>query len=172
MGTSVRDAESTATGDVGPGRPIAGAVLLGVGLGGFFDGIVLHQLLQWHHMGTSAGFPPDSVENLKLNTLWDGLFHAATWLMTVAGVFLLWNGVRRRHVRWPTSLLAGGMVLGWGLFNTIEGLVNHLLLGIHHVREGDDATAWDLGFIALALIQLGAGAAMARRHRLGGATPG
>jgi uncharacterized membrane protein len=25
-------------------------LLLGIGLGGFFDGIVLHQILQWHHM--------------------------------------------------------------------------------------------------------------------------
>ncbi|MCK1539441.1 DUF2243 domain-containing protein, partial [Bradyrhizobium sp. 176] len=30
--------------------PISAGVLLGLGLGGFFDGIVFHQLLQWHHM--------------------------------------------------------------------------------------------------------------------------
>ncbi len=24
--------------------------ILGLGLGGFFDGIVLHQILQWHHL--------------------------------------------------------------------------------------------------------------------------
>ncbi len=77
MATSVRDAEPTSTEDAGLGMPMAGAVLLGLGLGGFFDGIVLHQLLQWHHMGTSAGFPPDSVENLKLNTVWDGAGRAA-----------------------------------------------------------------------------------------------
>ncbi|TIP73091.1 MAG: DUF2243 domain-containing protein, partial [Mesorhizobium sp.] len=32
--------------------PTSAGILLGLGLGGFFDGIVLHQLLQWHHMAT------------------------------------------------------------------------------------------------------------------------
>jgi hypothetical protein len=56
--------------------PASAGILFGLGLGGFFDGIVLHQVLQWHHMVTSAGYPPTTVENLKLNTLLDGLFHA------------------------------------------------------------------------------------------------
>jgi uncharacterized membrane protein len=38
-------------------RVVWGTVLLGPGLGSFFDGIVLHQMLQWHHMVTSAGYP-------------------------------------------------------------------------------------------------------------------
>jgi Predicted membrane protein (DUF2243) len=33
-------------------RPRGPGILLGVGLGGFVDGIVLHQILQWHHMLT------------------------------------------------------------------------------------------------------------------------
>ena len=41
---------------------------LGLGLGGFFDGIVLHQILQWHHMLSSAGYPITSVENLTWRT--------------------------------------------------------------------------------------------------------
>jgi uncharacterized membrane protein len=44
--------------------PIAAGLLFGLGLGGFFDGILLHQVLQWHHMLTSAGYPADSVQNL------------------------------------------------------------------------------------------------------------
>jgi uncharacterized membrane protein len=58
--------------------PISAGILLGLGLGGFFDGIILHQVLQWHHMLTSAGFPPNSIDNLEFNTLWDGIFHLAT----------------------------------------------------------------------------------------------
>jgi len=57
---------------------VTAGILLGVGMGGFVDGIVLHQILQWHHMVTEP-FPPDSVRNLELNTLGDGLFHAFTW---------------------------------------------------------------------------------------------
>jgi len=29
---------------------IAAGIFLGLGLGGFVDGILLHQILQWHHM--------------------------------------------------------------------------------------------------------------------------
>jgi uncharacterized membrane protein len=56
-------------------------ILLGIGLGGFVDGIVLHQLLQWHHMLTSHGdYPATTVAGLEVNTIGDGLFHASTWL--------------------------------------------------------------------------------------------
>ena len=48
--------------------PVSAGIFFGLGLGGFFDGIVLHQLLQWHHLVTAAGYPPDSLENLKANT--------------------------------------------------------------------------------------------------------
>jgi hypothetical protein len=52
--------------------PVSAGILFGLGLGGFFDGIVLHQLLQWHHM-LSSWYPINSIENLELNTLWDGI---------------------------------------------------------------------------------------------------
>ncbi len=56
----------------------APGILLGIGLGGFVDGILLHQILQWHHMLTSEGsYPKTTVAGLETNTLWDGLFHAA-----------------------------------------------------------------------------------------------
>jgi uncharacterized membrane protein len=38
--------------------PLSPGVLIGFGVGGFVDGIVLHQILQWHHMLTSAGYRP------------------------------------------------------------------------------------------------------------------
>jgi len=65
-------------------RLLIAAVLLGVGLGGFVDGIVLHQVLQWHHL-VSTPVPPDSLPNLEHNTFWDGMFHVGTWAVTVAG---------------------------------------------------------------------------------------
>ena len=132
-----------------PALPI---VLLGLGLGGFFDGIVLHQVLQWHHM-LSAHTPVDTVEGLELNTLADGLFHAAAWLFTVAGVFLLWGALRRGAVlRW--SALIGGLLIGWGAFNLVEGLVNHQLLGLHHVRPGPDELIYDIGFLVWGAVML------------------
>ena len=60
------------------GFPVSAGFLFGLGLGGFFDGILLHQVLQWHHMLSSAGYPATTVANLELNTLFDGVFHAVT----------------------------------------------------------------------------------------------
>ena len=63
-----------------PSFPIAAAgIFFGLGLGGFFDGIVLHQVLQWHHM-LSSWFPVNTIENLELNTRCDGIFHSTTYL--------------------------------------------------------------------------------------------
>jgi|SRR3954466_5354251 len=70
--------------------PISAGILFGLGLGGFFDGIVLHQVLQWHHM-LSSWYPINSLENLKLNTLWDGIFHSTTYIFVVIGLFILWR---------------------------------------------------------------------------------
>jgi hypothetical protein len=53
--------------------PRAPTLLLGFGLGGFIDGILLHQVLQWHHMLTStSGNPMTTVAGLEANTLGSG----------------------------------------------------------------------------------------------------
>ena len=140
------------SGQQSPSRdfPVSAGILFGLGLGGFFDGIVLHQLLQWHHMATSAGFPPDSVENLKINTFWDGLFHAATYVCVAAGLVILWRAARRTHGQWSWRLLPATILIGFGLFNMAEGIVNHQILGIHHVNETvprEQWIAWDTGFL-------------------------
>lgn len=143
-------------------RVVWGTVLLGLGLGGFFDGVLLHQVLQWHHMVTSAGYPANTVENLELNTLLDGLFHASTYLMTAAGLALLWSATRMPHVRWSTMLLVGGLLVGWGTFNVVEGIVDHHILGLHHVRSGPGQVWWDLGFLAWGAVVLVVGLALMR----------
>lgn len=136
-------------------RPIIIAgILLGLGLGGFFDGIVLHQILQWHHLLTSAGYPANTVENLELNTLADGLFHAATYVFTAAGLFLLWRAVQQNNVSLSGRVLSGAILAGWGLFNLAEGIVNHHILGIHHVRPGPNEMAWDIAFLIWGVVML------------------
>ena len=70
---------------------------LWLGLGGLFHGIVLHQLLQWHHM-LSSWYPINSIENLELNTRWDGIFHSSTYIFVIAGLFILWR-TAHRHTR-------------------------------------------------------------------------
>jgi uncharacterized membrane protein len=132
------------------GFPISAGVLLGLGLGGFFDGIVLHQLLQWHHM-LSSWYPIRDVPSLELNTLWDGIFHSATYVFVVVGLFVLWRAARRGHLVWSSKLLVGTLLLGWGIFNVVEGVVDHEVLGVHHVNERvpePQRIIWDMAFLA------------------------
>ena len=74
----------------GGGRLIAAGLVLGVGLGGFVDGIVLHQLLQLHHM-VSHRRSPTTIAGLEVNTFWDGVFHAFSWVAVAVGIGLLWS---------------------------------------------------------------------------------
>lgn len=124
---------------------IAAGILLGLGLGGFVDGILLHQLLQWHHMLSSV-VPTTTVANLELNMLWDGVFEATTWMLTVAGLILLWRS-GKRDVPWSLNTLIGSILLGAGAFNFVEGLIDHQILGIHHVKPGPNQFVWDVGFL-------------------------
>lgn len=146
-------------------RPLVRAgVLLGLGFGGFFDGIVFHQILQLHHM-VSARTDPTVVGDLRLNVMADGLFHAGTYVLTVLGVTLLWRAWQRPSVPTSGRSLLGSVVLGWGLFNFVEGTVNHQLLGIHHVwPDGPGPViAWDVGFLVWGLVFVAGGYLVVRR---------
>ncbi len=121
--------------DAGRGFPMIAAIFLSLGLGGFFDGIVLHQVLQWHHMFTSAGSPIESLGNLKFNVMWDGFFHIATYIFTLTAMIILWRKASRPHDAWSWKMMAGAMLMGFGIFNLAEGMVDHQILGIHHVNE-------------------------------------
>jgi uncharacterized membrane protein len=139
--------------------------LLGMGLGGFFDGIVLHQILQWHHMVSSAGHPPDSLENLRINVFFDGLFHTLTYIFVLAGLVGLLRIARRPHALWPARRLMGSLLIGFGLFNLAEGLLNHHFLDLHHVNETvapANWIYWDLGFLAWGALMLAVGQRLAR----------
>lgn len=139
------------------GFPIYAGFMLGLGLGGFFDGILLHQVLQWHHMVTSAGYPANSVENLKLNTLLDGLFHLITYIFVAIGLLILWRAAHKRHVHWPGKMLVGTILMGFGVFNLVEGMIDHHLLGLHHVNETVPQAQWiywDGGFLIWGAVML------------------
>jgi uncharacterized membrane protein len=149
--------------------------VLGIGLGGFVDGILLHQLLQWHHLLTSAGtdrlglkpYPADTVSGLKINTLGDGLFHTFSWLAVLIGLGLLYSRVTasRGHL-WTSRVLWGWILVGWGLFNLVEGLIDHHILGIHHVRSGPHQLWWDMGFLGLGAVLVLSGWLLQRGGRL------
>ncbi len=112
----------------------AAAILLGAGWGGFIGGVALHQIAQWHNM-LSAVLPPTTMEAMRTNMVADGWFHAAVGLFTVAGVFMLYHAGRQQRpfpsLRWSVGFIPVGI----GLFNLVEGVVDLLLLELHHVRD-------------------------------------
>lgn len=118
--------------------PRTAATLLGISLGGFFDGILLHQILQWHHLLSLV----DGLD-LRGQVLWDGLFHLAHYLLAVLGLWGLW----RHRAAAPPVLPA--LLLGFGLWHLIDAVLSHWLLGIHRIRvDAADPLAWDLGWLA------------------------
>ena len=166
--TAVLAIDTTTTSQLGLRAP---AIVIGIGLGGFVDGILLHQVFQVHHMLSGAGDdrlgltprPVDTVTGLKVNTLWDGLFHITAYVFVFAGLFWLWQRWRSTvTVRAPWRLLIGGLLAGWGVFNLVEGVVNHHVLAIHHVYDNDLQWLWDLSFLAVGAALLGAGLRLTR----------
>ena len=149
-------------------RPIAPAFVLGLGLGGFIDGIALHQILQWHHMltGENGGEPMSTVAGLEANTVVDGFFHLATWILVVVATTLLVRAWQRGELAPPWHMHVGLVLAGWGVFNLVEGVIDHQLLGLHHVRDDlGGPLGWDLGFLALGALLVVAGALLARPAR-------
>ena len=134
----------------------ASGLLLGLGLGGFVDGIVLHQILQWHHMVSDvAAYPMTTLAGLEANTLADGMFHVAAWLLVLAGSLTTLSAWRRGRLAPTWSFHFGLVISGWGAFNVVEGIVNHHLLGLHHVRDDLGAPLWwDVAFLGLGVVMV------------------
>ena len=144
--------------------PLAPGFVMGLGLGGLLDGVVLHQIFQWHHMLTGTGDQPaDTVVGLEANTLADGFFHLATWVLITAAMAMTVRAWQRGELAPPWRLHIGALLAGWGAFNVVEGLIDHQLLGVHHVRDDLGAPlGWDLAFIALGVALVAGGLALTR----------
>ena len=130
-----------------------GAVL-GFALGGFFDGILLHQILQWHHLLSLV----PGIDDLRLQVLWDGWFHALMYLIALAGLVGLWRlhrrqvdsrGSQARQGNWSWPLV-GAVLVGFGVWHVVDTLLSHWILQIHRIRiDSDNPLAWDLLWLAL-----------------------
>lgn len=146
-------------------RPLIRAgMFLGLGLGGMIDGIVLHQILQLHAMVT-AKLPKTSVVNVEVNMFWDGMFFAATWAMTLVGVTLLWRAVVKERVLLSTKCFVGSMLMGFGAFNFVEGLIDHHIFHLHHVVERLGVSVFDYAFLASGVVLFVAGWSMVSASR-------
>lgn len=148
-------------------RSVMPAVVLGIGLGAFIDGIVVHQVLGWHHVLSNLQ-PTPAMESLHFNMVWDGLFLVLAWFATAAGIVMLWRAGLAGRVP-GARRFAGGLLTGFALFNLVEGVIDHPLLKLHNVREVADPRPWNIGFLAVSALLLVIGLVLARRARRDGA---
>jgi len=150
---------------------VTAGIFLGIGLGGFVDGILFHQILQVHSM-LSARHTPNTVANVELNMVWDGLFHALNWIMTVAGLVLLWRAVRSGQAPLAGKTVIGASLMGWGLFNLVEGIIDHHLLHVHHVVERLGVSIYDYAFLGSGIVLIAGGLLLIRSSRKRHGGPG
>ncbi len=170
--TGARSAGPSGGLEVAAADSAAAGLVAGFGLGGLVDGWLLHQILQWHNM-LSARVPPVTMAAMRTNMVADGLFDAGAWAVVLTGVWLLWAAGRRGAV--PNGRrFAGQLLAGWGLFNLVEGVVDHHVLQLHHVVDRPaHVPLYDWLFLAVGgVLFLALGAALARPLARRGAAAG
>ena len=144
----------------------AGA-MLGLALGGFFDGILLHQILQWHHLLSLV----PGIGDLRAQVMWDGVFHALMYVIAAWGLVALWRA-HRRDPSVAREVVAGAILIGFGFWHILDTLLSHWFLGIHRVKiDSPNPMAWDLlWLVAFGIVPLLLGLRM-RRGGGGGTAP-
>ena len=143
--------------------PSRGGIVIGIGLGGLFDSFLFHMMLQWHHMLSNV-IPADSMENLHRLMYYDGLFDAFNFAVLLIGSILLWRAAYYRSPIPSFGPFMGQLLFGAGLFNLIEGIVDHHILSIHYVRQVPEYLYYNIGFLVVgALLPLILGWLLMRR---------
>ncbi|MGO4886318.1 DUF2243 domain-containing protein [Anaerobacillus sp. MEB173] len=130
-------------------------ILFGLGFIAFFDEMVFHQLLHWHH------FYDKSTTNIGLIS--DGLFHAFSWFATIGGLFLFAD-LKRRNAVWLTRWW-GGVLLGAGIFQLYDGTVQHKLMRLHQIRYVENVIIYDIVWNIIAVVLIIVGAILVYRTR-------
>lgn len=135
-------------------------IVLGFALGGFFDGILLHQILQWHHLLSLV----PGIDTIRGQVLWDGYFHALMYLIAIAGLWGLWRN--RPQQQWGRSLV-GALLVGFGLWHVVDSVLSHWILGIHRIKlDSPNPLLWDLiWFAAFGVLPVVLGWLMLRNRR-------
>ncbi|THE62860.1 DUF2243 domain-containing protein [Salinadaptatus halalkaliphilus] len=127
---------------------------IGFGFGAVVDVVIFHLTLQAHHL-FSGFYDPSSVDGLRTNVMFDGLFIAGMLAIMIVGFGLLWrlaNGTGRRY---STTYLVGSILLGMGAFNVIDGILSHYVLDLHNVVHGTET--WNPHWLAVSVLLLALG---------------
>ena len=135
----------------GGGELSRGGIIVGIGLGGLFDSFMFHKILQWHQMLSNV-IPADSIENIQRLMVFDGYFDAFNFAVLLIGATTLWRAGYYRVAMPSLGPFMGQMLFGAGLFNLVEGVIDHHVLGIHNVRQVPEYAYYNWGFLALAAV--------------------
>lgn len=125
-------------------RNLGSGFLFGLGLVGFMDEAVFHQLLHWHHFYDKA--------TSEIGLVSDGLFHAFSWFATIGSSFMLAD-LHRRHAFWPKRWI-GGVLLGGGIFQLYDGIIQHKWMRLHQIRYNVDIRPYDWIWNVIAAIMI------------------
>ncbi|QRM35211.1 DUF2243 domain-containing protein [Microvirga sp. VF16] len=126
------------------GRHRWSGYLLGFAFGGFFDGILLHQILQWHHLLSTI-----NSEDIRFQVAADGYFHALMYVIAAIGLWMLWAS-RTEPDRPSGRLLFATILIGFGVWHVVDSVLSHWLLGIHRIRvDSGSPLFWDLLWFGL-----------------------
>jgi uncharacterized membrane protein len=153
-GQTPSSSRSLETADGVTRRSLLSAGVFGFGFSGLVDVLVLHHVLQWHHL-LSGIYPQTTMAGLRTNLLADGLFSLVMLVVMCVGAGLLWQSERRTDVPLALRPVAGAAVIGLGAFDLYDVLVDHVLLGLHQpLSQGGQ---YNPHWAAVSLLILGAG---------------
>jgi len=133
---------------------LVGGLLLGVGVGAVVDVLLFHLVLQQHHL-LSGRVDPGTASGLARNVRYDGLFSLGMLAVAALGFASAWRGLNAADRRRSPVGFAGSLLLGAGLFNLFDGVVDHYLLGLHDVVHG--TARWNPHWVGVSLLLLAAG---------------
>jgi uncharacterized membrane protein len=139
----------------GPRRSLIAGVLMGIGVAGFVDETVFHQLFHWHH------FYDRSTPSWGLIS--DGIFHAASWFCMVGGLFLFAD--LRRRDSWNAGWYGSGFCFGLGGFQLYDGTIQHKWWHLHEIRYHVSLLPYDLVWNGVAAAVLAVGVLLLMRAR-------
>lgn len=159
---------SLGTGAAGLRKLRWAGVLLGFSLGGFFDGILLHQVLQWHHLLSNV--QAAALQDVRAQMLADGLFHALMYFVAAWALVLLWKARADYAVPGADRALSAQALIGFGGWHIVDSVFSHWITGIHRIRmDSPDPLLWDLlWFAVFGMAPLLVGWVMQRRGGRGG----
>ena len=119
-------------------------IFFGLGAIAFIDETVFHQLLHWHHFYDKS--------TLAVGLISDGLFHAFSWFATVASLFIV---AHLRKIRaWDKRRWMGAAVLGAGVFQLYDGIIQHKIFRLHQIRYDVEIFYYDLVWNVLAIFMI------------------